>query len=154
MNLALNSTDIAMYQEGKVLLFLGAGASIHAGLSGVIALVKDFTDWLKTDARRKTHYLELVEKIITTIKQKEGDNLDIEMLLSAIEKIEDRDKDFLSLFYDRNTFTFRKCNSYDLISGGNKLLSGAVKEFVKFYFTEKVIDTEYLKPTLKIPEDL
>jgi hypothetical protein len=48
-NVALNSTGIAMYQEGKVLLFLGAGASIPAGLSGVIALVKDFTDWLKTD---------------------------------------------------------------------------------------------------------
>jgi hypothetical protein len=148
-NVALNSAGIAMYPESKVLLFLGAGSSIYSGLSGVIALVKDFTDWLKTDASGKTHYLELVEKIITTIKQKEGDKIDIEMLLDAIEKIENRDKDFLGLFYDRDTFTLTNCNSYDLISDGKKLLSGAVKEFIKFYFTEKEIKTEYLDPLLK-----
>ena len=69
-------TNIAIYQEVKVLLFLGAGSSIHAGLSGVIALVKDFTDWLTSN--QKTDYLELVENIITTIKQKKGDKIDIE----------------------------------------------------------------------------
>ena len=157
----LNSTDIAMYQEGKVLLFLGAGASIHAGLSGVIGLVKDFTDWLKTDASGETHYfrdwltanqtvdyLELVEKIITTIKQKEGDKIDIEMLLEAIEKIENRDKDILSFFYDKDTFTLRNCKSYNLISDGKKLHSIALKGFIKLYFTENDIRTEYLNPLL------
>jgi SIR2-like domain len=75
------------------------------------------------------------------------------MLLEAIDKIENRDKDILSLFYDRNTFTLRNCNSYDLISGGKKLLSGAVKEFVRFHFTEKDIKTEYLDPLLKFLKD-
>jgi SIR2-like domain len=55
----------------------------------------------------------------------------------------------LVLFYDKDTFTLRNCKSYNLISDSKKLLSRALKGFIKLYFTKNDISTEYLDPLLK-----
>ncbi|MFZ0511000.1 MAG: hypothetical protein WAM14_05295 [Candidatus Nitrosopolaris sp.] len=114
-------------------------------------LVADFKNWLKSE--NKTDYLDIVENIIRTIeewtkKRRHKDKVDIEMLLKAIEKIENRDQDILSHFYNKNTFTLSNCKCYDLISDGKKLLSEEVRKFIKIYFTQKEIKTEYLRPLL------
>ena len=79
-------------------------------------LVADFKNWLKSE--NKTDYLDIVENIIRTIeewkkKRRHKDKVDIEMLLEAIEKIENRDQDILSHFYNKNTFTLSNCKCYD-----------------------------------------
>jgi hypothetical protein len=67
--------NIELSEEAKVAFFLGAGASIPAGLSSVVGLVSEFRNWLQSE--NKTNQLELTDRIISTIrnwKQDSGDN--------------------------------------------------------------------------------
>jgi hypothetical protein len=46
----------------EIIFFLGAGESIPSGLSGVVNLVKDFTEWLEKEG--KTDHLQNYTKDI------------------------------------------------------------------------------------------
>lgn len=72
----------------KAIFFLGAGASIPAGVRGVVGLVEDFRRWLQQEG--KSDYLDITDKILEVIAEKSrnrhnGDKpqADLEQLLDT-----------------------------------------------------------------------
>lgn len=132
-----------MDSPDKMIFFLGAGASVEAGGKGVVDLVFDFMNWLKPKSEPD---FNVVEKIIAELdewiaEQKIRRKVDIELLLDAIEKLENAQKDILLKFYDNKEFILSNFK-------GDKHLSSEVKLFIRekcFISKEK---TNYLKPVL------
>jgi hypothetical protein len=68
------------HSSPEIIFFLGAGASVRAGISAIVKLVDDFLKWLEGKGKAKEDYLKLTERIIeilSTYKTK----IDIERLL-------------------------------------------------------------------------
>jgi SIR2-like protein len=145
------------FLKPETIIFLGAGASIYAGINGVIKLVEDFNEWLQLN--RKVDYLDINRKIIDIIKKSESENMngnteiDIEDLLMTVEKLENSSKDILLDFYEGSFPILSTCNGYNLISGGKTLLSQEIKNFIKTTFTEKGLNVDYLKPLVDLVRD-
>ena len=102
----------------EILFFLGAGASIDAGLVGVVELKHEFIKWLENNS--KFEHLNLTNEILTileTRKAKRGDKnaVDIELLLEIAEKIENKDEDPLSDFYENKMLKLERDSSYNSI---------------------------------------
>jgi hypothetical protein len=133
----------------EVIFFLGAGASIPAGISGVVELVDDFKRWLEREGKRD--HLDLTERILEVIQTSSKINnnsskVDIEKLLDIAERLENSDKDIFLDFYENCIPRLRKSSGYHLISNGNNLLTEEIKRFIKTTFTEKKLNVRYLKP--------
>jgi hypothetical protein len=105
------------------MFFLGAGASVDAGLPDVVAIVGRFLDW--SDSQAENPYLDkeqcdsyegqaaLTREILTIIqdwktKQNDDTKIDIEILLETVEKIENRDQQPLSAFYENTSLNIEK----------------------------------------------
>jgi SIR2-like domain len=146
-NRPLDEEDILRGRSPEVLFFLGAGASVPAGLSAILKLVDDFKKWLEKEG--KTDYLELTERIVqiiaTSPKSKNNGKVDIEKLLEMTERLENSHEDFLLDFYENCNPLLQKTKGYHLVSQGNRLLSNEIKAFIKTAFTEKKLDMGYLK---------
>ena len=132
----------------ELIFFLGAGASIDAGLVGVIQLVDKFKEWLKSTS--KIDQLNIVVEILSILqmwKEKRYDpsDIDIELLLDTIERIEDRDHDLLSFFYKDKTLRLEKYSSYES-TYGKKGLSSELKRSIRQTFSETQLKTDYLEP--------
>jgi SIR2-like protein len=140
-------------QDPEVLFFLGAGASIPAGINGVIGLVDDFKKWLETN--HKTDYLAITTDILEIICRKTNTNdykekVDIEKLLVIVERLENSDKDLLLDFYENKYPALSKNAGYHLISGGNKLLSAEIKRFIKTHLTDTELKTNYFEQLISL----
>jgi hypothetical protein len=89
--------------KSSTLFFLGAGASIAAGVNDVRGLVKDYRDWLASNSNpEKT---QRIERIIYQLKEwlldQEGEReVDIELVLETMERLENIDKDIVSQFFE------------------------------------------------------
>ena len=132
----------------ELMFFLGAGASIDAGLVGVIQLIAKFKEWLKFTS--KIEQLNIVDEILSILqmwKQEKYDpsNIDIELLLDIIERLEDRDHDLLSFFYANKTLRLEKYTSYESVYGKKKL-SSELKQFIRQIFSDTQLKTDYLQP--------
>jgi hypothetical protein len=87
---------------------LGAGASIPAGIKGVVGLVNDYKEYLRVKSESD---LNIVNKITAKLQewiaqQKLNRQVDIELVLEAIERLERREKDIILKFYDNRRFIF------------------------------------------------
>lgn len=121
---------MANIQENRILFFLGAGASIPSGLNGVIGLVHDFRKYLMDNSLSK--HLELTNTIIMILDQWKKDTnypneIDIELLLETIERLENIYGDNIPYFFRNNESKLKDVSGYDLING-KKLLSEEVKK--------------------------
>jgi hypothetical protein len=120
-----------------ILFFLGAGASIDAGLVGVVELKHKFMTWLEKNS--KSEHLSLQEK------RSDKNPVDIEFLLETVEKIENKDEDPLPDFYENKLLKLEKNGSYNSIMKIKKDLSTMIKRFIKTYFSQTNIQTDYLQ---------
>lgn len=92
--------------SAKAIFFLGAGASIFAGAKGVVDLVDDFENSLKSKSESDFNVLE---KIIVKLKewiteQNLARQVDIELLLETVEKLENPQEDIILKFYNNKEF--------------------------------------------------
>ena len=56
-----------MYNEQitpETMFFLGAGASVPAGINGVVGLVKDYKEWLAKDKCDDKRIVEQIENLL------------------------------------------------------------------------------------------
>jgi SIR2-like protein len=129
------------------MLFLGAGASVRAGISEMGMLYRDYKSWLQSNS--KTEEFKIVDEIETIlkswIKEKEIDiQIDIELLLETIERLENVDKDFVTAFYKNMEFVlpeeFKKTRS----------LSKGLKEYIRIKCFVPEENTDYLDPMLNL----
>jgi hypothetical protein len=134
----------------KIMFFFGAGASKDAGVSTVVELVDDFKCILKN--QHDPLLLESIEEILTIIKrwkEKRNDtrDVDIEQLLEAIEKIEDRDDNVLSQFFVNNDLKLNKYLQLETkYASKKKFLSDILKRSVAISTGKNEIDIQYLQP--------
>jgi hypothetical protein len=127
----------------EIMFFLGAGASIHAGLKGVVALVDDFLNYLG----KETNEYKIAFTIVGLLQEWKKDNkidreIDLEILLEAIEKLENIKHDYIKYFF--KDLTLEK--TFEL--NQEILLSKKLKEFLINSFTKNLQSVEYLKPML------
>ena len=86
----------------NIIFFFGAGASKPAGVGTTLELVKEFEKFLEDlDA---TEHKQLLNEIIVHLGH---DEIDIEQLMTALEKLTTRDNDELLKFYDSTTFKIK-----------------------------------------------
>jgi hypothetical protein len=91
-----------------MILFFGAGASIPAGMNGVVGLVDEY----KKDVKSKSETdFKIIDKITAKLAdwirdQNQNRHVDIELVLEAIERLEAREKDIILKFYENGSFIF------------------------------------------------
>jgi hypothetical protein len=85
------------------MFFLGAGASVPADVKGVVGLVEEYKEWLTSND--KSNDKSIVEQIEKTLRkwldrQNIDREVDIELLLETVERLENAKNDILLDFYD------------------------------------------------------
>jgi hypothetical protein len=127
--------------DSEIIFFLGAGASIPAGVSGVKGMVSKFIEKLE---RRQ---VKAIKDIVRILNRKNNDvDVDIELLLETIEKLENRKSDVMPLFYTKKNSTLREFEKLEVDT--DVKLSTVLKQFVKEETGQKDLNIDYLKGLL------
>lgn len=123
----------------NTIFFFGAGASKPAGVGTTLELVKEFEKFLEgLDA---TEHKQLLNEIIVHLGY---DEVDIEQLMTALEKLTTRDNDELLKFYDSTTF---KIKNHEQINELREFL----KRFIQQTTSVKENKINFLKPLRSFP---
>jgi len=104
----------------NTIFFFGAGASKPAGVGTTIELVNEFEGFL--DHIGSPHLKKLLHEIMSYLGY---DKLDIEQLMTALEKLTTRKDDDLLKFYDSSTF---KIKNHDNIEKLRESLRGFIQQ--------------------------
>lgn len=124
----------------KVIFFFGAGASKPAGVGTTLELVKEFREFL---AGR--HDMDLLTIVLDEIIKHLGhEDIDVEQLMTALEKLTTRENDELLKFYDSGTF---KIKTPTVIA---KLLE-LLRLFIQKTTSVKEDKINFLKPLRSFP---
>lgn len=130
----------------KYFSFLGAGASIPAGVSGVKGMVTKFIKKLQGDQRDL--HLKVIRNVVDLLSSwKNGSrDVDIELLLETIEKLENRNSEVMPLFYIAKS---RELEEFEKLEAETDMkLSVILKQFVKAETGKVDLQTDYLKGLL------
>jgi len=132
--------------SSEVVFFLGAGASVFAGVPDTYTFVKEFKDYLNENERKTIEFIE--SKLIEWKKSRgEYPRIDIELLMETLDKFTRKDDEALLQFYEIKKFLLE-----DYQSKISTLLD-KIKNFVK----QKTIVSEekikYLEPFLGFIEE-
>ena len=122
--------------DSKILFFFGAGASVPAGIEGVVGLAKGFREWLQETSM--SNELELIDKIEAILQNRTERKVDVEFLLETIEKLEKSGTEVLLDFYENKK----------LILPDNIHLSEQIKQFIRHKCFISATKTTYLQPLL------
>lgn len=90
-------------KSSEIVFFLGAGASVAAGVPDTFSFVNEFIDVLRDSNKKVT-----IKKIVQTLENgKEPKKIDVEDLLETLTKLENREKEPLLKFYDVGDFILK-----------------------------------------------
>lgn len=127
--------------SSEVVFLLGAGASVKAGVPDTFAFVKEFQQSI-TDAPEK----QTVDQIVKVLEQWKREEIDVELLLETLTKLDTKDAEPLLKFIEGGTF---------ILSGypNKRPIVEDLKDFIK---SKAIIDTpdkvQYLDPLLGFME--
>lgn len=123
----------------NTIFFFGAGASKPAGVGTTVELVKEFGMFL--EKHNATEQKNLLDEIISRLKY---DPLDIEQLMTTLEKLTSRENDELLKFYDSSTFKIQ--NQDDITK-----LRDSLKGFIQQITSVKEDKINFLEPLRSFP---
>ena len=129
--------------NSEVIFFLGAGASVKAGVSDTFGMVDDF----RKEISSQPDNLQALDKILGILKQwkrEQGDKeerVDIELLLETIERLENRDQDILLRFYTTTEYALEG-------QSDKEPLRDELKDFLKKSGIVSSTKIHYLNPLL------
>jgi SIR2-like domain len=127
----------------EIIIFLGAVASIRAGVSGVKEMVTKFIQKLEREPSNLHKVTKDVVDLLSSWKNG-GRDVDIELLLETIEKLENRRSDVMSLFYTAKNSVLKKFEELEI----DMKLSAVLKQFVKAETGKVDLQPDYLKGLL------
>jgi hypothetical protein len=134
--------------DPELIFFLGAGASVRAGISGVQLMVNKFLEKIKKEYRDS--YFEIVDNILTILSEWKMDRkevvVDIELMLETIERLENREFDVMPLFYNQKKELLKR---FENLEESIPKLFIILKAFIKSETSRSDIQTDYLKGLLK-----
>ena len=133
--------------DHEIIFFLGAGTSIRAGVSGVKGMVTKFIEKLERD-QSNVHVTVTKDVVDLLLSWKNnGRDVDIELLLETIEKLENRKSDIMPLFYTKKNSVLKKFEKLEADS--DTKLSVILKQFVKAETGKTDLQVDYLKGLLR-----
>lgn len=143
--------DISKDVISEVFVFLGAGASVPAGIPGVEQMVDRLLTYLSDE--NNFDYLQIIAEIVQLLRhwvktKKEDRMVDIELILETVEKLENRD-DVLPLFYENEKNIIQKIHNV-MLNSNKGLLSDIIKQFIKSETGKVNIQVDYLKGLLSL----
>lgn len=129
-------------QNSEVIFFLGAGASVNAGVPHTLEIVDKFINNIINDSTKSDTVKKIIQNLKKWKKEKgEKEEIDVELLLETLERLENRNKDSLLIFYEPNPHNFP--DHIDESSIKNDL-----KEFIKSVGIVKTESIRYFDPFL------
>jgi uncharacterized protein YbcI len=140
------TADLANKQD--ILFFFGAGASVKAGVPDTFGLVNKFKETIASNP----YELKAVEKILeilTLWKKEQGKDapeVDVELLLETLERLETKDQDILIKFH---TITDYALSGYV----AKNPLKDQLKDLIKSVGVVKASNVRYLEPLLGFIEE-
>lgn len=129
------------YKPSQIVFFLGAGASVKAGVPDTFSFVREFVDSLTNEREKQT-----VTKIIDILTEWRKEEIDIELLLETLTKLQNKEAEPLLLFYANKTFILE-----------SELKKQPIIKKLKDFIKSKAIVSEdkiaYFKPMLGFIEE-
>jgi len=125
----------------QVVFFLGAGASVKAGVPDTYRFVDEFVSSLTNSNERAT-----VDKIIRILKKWKKEEIDIELLLETLVKLDNKENDPLLHFYSEKCYLLE----------GELEKSPIIKKLKDFIKSKAIVSRDkidYLKPLLGFIEE-
>jgi hypothetical protein len=86
-------------KSSEVVFFLGAGASVKAGVPTTYPFVNEYIESIEEPGKKET-----IKKIVNTLEKWKNDKIDIELLLETLTKLKNKDQEPLLPFYPGGTF--------------------------------------------------
>ena len=128
-------------QSSEIMFFLGAGASVKAGVPDTYSFVNEFINSI-SDSDKK----DQLGKIVGILKDWKDDSIDIELLLETLTKLWERDQEpILNFFADKDAVLSEYSE--------NKSLIDDLKNFIKNKAIVSEENIQYLKPLLSFVDE-
>jgi len=128
-------------KPSEVIFFLGAGASVPAGVPDTRSFVNQFIE-SESDTDKKA----TIEKIVKTLKDWKKSDIDVELLLETLTKLRDKEQEPLLQFYEGGNFNLT--GYYE-----KEPLINDLKDFIKSKAIVSENNILYLQPFLEYVEE-
>ena len=125
---------VSLKNSSEVVFFLGSGASVNAGVPDTFAFVKEFRESVVGEDKQTT-----INKVIDTLKEWKREEIDIELLLETLTKLDRKEKEPLLRFFKNGQF---------ILSGYSEKrpVIDDLKNFIKKKAVVKPEKIKYLEP--------
>jgi hypothetical protein len=121
-------------KSSEVVFFLGAGASVKAGVPATYSFVEEYVKSIEEPAKKDT-----IIKIVNTLERWKKGEIDVELLLETLTKLKDKDHEPLLPFYPGGTYILEEHHEIEP-------LIDDLKNFIKSKGLVSEEKIEYLKP--------
>ncbi len=134
--------------SSEVIFFLGAGASVHAGVPDTFGIVEEFLEFIKEN---RDQYAT-VKKIIEVLQNHQpelnliGKQIDVELLLESLERLEKKERELVLWFHNPSEYLL---SNYPLKRPLNKEL----QNFIRKLALVRADSIRYLEPLLEFIEE-
>ncbi|MFA4955445.1 MAG: SIR2 family protein [Candidatus Methanoperedens sp.] len=123
-------------KSSEVMFFLGAGASVAADVPDTYSFVKEFIDNINENDKKET-----IGKIVQKLKDWKNTDIDVELLLETLTKLENKGQEPLLQFYEGGDFILKGYSE-------KKPLIDDLKDFIKRKAIVSEEKIQYLQPFL------
>src|SRR5574341_158103 len=89
-------------KSSEVVFFLGAGASVAAGVPDTFSFVDEYINSIEETDKKDT-----IKKIVETLEKWKGTKIDVELLLETLTKLKNKEQEPLLRFYNGGDFILR-----------------------------------------------
>ena len=134
----MTSSEPQIQTQSEIMFFLGAGASVPAGLKDVTSVIPDFQEWITKPENKCQDCSEAVNQIVLIMSNWYASNpnsksVNIETLLEIVERLEGSFTDMLPDFFKDKTLKLDEVST-GLLKNGR--LSSTIKAFIQITFQE------------------
>lgn len=89
-------------KSSEVVFFLGAGASVAAGVPDTFSFVGEYINSIEENDKK-----DAIKKIVETLEKWKGTKIDVELLLETLTKLKNKEQEPLLQFYNSADFILR-----------------------------------------------
>lgn len=137
----MSSEKVCSKNSSEVVFLLGSGASVKAGVPDTFEFVKEFIVSIDDIDKKKT-----VKKVIDILKEWKVTDIDVELLLDTLIKLDAKDKEPLLRFFKNGEFILSGyLDKYPIIRD--------LKDFIKKKAIVQSDKIKYLEPFLGFVEE-